>query len=268
MILTAAVGSSLAVTTQVNTKSLSDRSHSFTITQNQEPNSSPSTDFSHWQISLADQSEQSSDFSQFLQQLRQAVQKRDAAFIRSIVTPETKFGFGEHRSISYLNPENPDSPFWSQLEKAIAPGCTDEANIALPQRPPKGMQFSCPTVFRQFDEAVKNAPEKQKPLAYETSVVVVGAGVNVRSQPRMDAPSIAILSNEIVQYDRATFQKATQPVQDETLSRSHLDGWTPVILPNDQRGYVSNRSAYRPSEHRAIFSKVGGRWTLQAFASE
>ncbi|KAM3091536.1 hypothetical protein ACKFKF_32965 [Phormidesmis sp. 146-12] len=232
-----------------------------TVTQ---PSAQPSptpVDFPHWRIVLVDQSSRSPDFASFLQTLRQAVQKRDVTFIRSIVTEETQFGFGPHRSLSYLNPDNPNSPFWSQLEKAIAPGCTDEATLPQPNQEPL---FSCPTVFRQFDQAVKTAP--QKPLAYETSVVIVGEAI-VRSQPIANSPSVAVLENEIVQADQATLEASPQPLKDETLSPNNLNGWTPVILPNDRRGYVPNRQAYRPLGYRAVFAKKGDRWILQAFVS-
>ncbi len=225
------------------------------------------SDFPHQTINLVDQSNQSPEFAQFIQQLRQAVQNRDAKFIRDRVTSKTAFDFGKHRSINYLNPENPQSPFWSQLEKAIAPGCTDEANTVLPQAPSKGTVFSCSTVFRQFDEVVKNAPVSQNPLTSETSIVIVGKDVNVRSEPNPSASVIAVLSDEIVKIDRDTFEKSPMPMQQTTLEPDNLDGWTPVILPNDNRGYVSNRFAYHPLGYRAIFAHVDGRWMMQAFVS-
>ncbi len=224
------------------------------------------SDFPHQTIDLGDQSSQSPGFAQFIQQLRQAVQNRDAKFIRDHVTSKTAFDFGEHRSINYLNPENPQSPFWSQLEKAIAPGCTDEANTELPQPPLKGTVFSCPTVFRQFDAVIKNASASQKPLTSETSIVVIGKGVNVRSKPEPNAPMIAILSDEIVTLDQDRLENAPTPTQ-PTLNPDSPDGWTPVILPNNQRGYLSNQFAYRPLGYRAIFANTNGRWMMQAFVS-
>lgn len=232
------------------------------------PDSNPDlSDFPHQKINLVDQSSQSPEFAQFIQQFRQAVQNRDSKFIRDRVTSKTAFDFGRHRSINYLNPDNPKSPFWSQLEKAIEPGCTDEANAALPQTPPKGTVFSCSTVFRQVDAVVKNASANQKPLASETSIVIVGKGVSVRSEPEPKAPVIALLSDEIVTFDRDTFEKSAMPMQQTTLEPDNLDGWTPVILPNDKHGYVSNRFAYRPLGYRAIFANTDGRWMMQAFVS-
>jgi hypothetical protein len=218
------------------------------------PAATPDTNFPHWRIKLVDESTQSPDFAQFYQQLKKAVRDRDAKFIRSIVTDKTKFGFGEHRSIDYLNPDNPSSPFWTQLEKALSLGCTSEEAF-----------FSCPTTFRQFDSVAKNAPDDQKDTAYESSIIVVGEGVNVRSQPNVDAPAIATLTNEIVQFDSDTFQKASNKDRAETFDLNNVEGWTPVILPNDKHGYVSNRYAYSPLGFRALFAKENGKWMMQAF---
>ncbi len=230
------------------------------------PDSNPDlSDFQHQKINLVDQSNQSPEFAQFIQQFRQAVQNRDAQFIRDRVTSKTTFDFGRHRSINYLNPDNPKSPFWSQLEKAIAPGCTDEANVVVPPVP-KGTFFSCSVVFRQF-EVIKNATTSEIQLAYETSIVIVGNGVNVRSEPEQKAPVIAILSDEIVTFDRDMFEKSPMQIQQTTLEPDNLDGWTPVILPNDKHGYVSNRFAYRPLGYRVIFANTDGRWMMQAFVS-
>lgn len=270
MMLTAAVSSTLAFTALDARNSqpqviLSQKQQTGVEVASIETHNSVSSisDFAHWRISFVDQSNRSPEFAQFLQQLRQAVQDRDAAFLRSIVTPQTSFGFGEHRSLSYLNPENPDSPIWAQLEKAIAPGCTDEANTTLPQPPAPETLFSCPTVFRQLERAVQNAPQTQTP--YESFVAIVGEGVKVRSQPSDEASIVAILSNEIVQSDPLT-SKSPQ-LRDRALSASNLNGWTAVVLPNGDRGYVSNRNAYRSLGYRAIFSKANGKWTLQAFVS-
>lgn len=216
----------------------------------------PDTNFPHWKIQLTDETKQSPEFAKFMDRLKQAVRDRDAQFIRSIVTPKTKLTFGEHRSIDYLNPENPKSPFWSQLEKTLALGCTNEQIF-----------FSCPSAFRQFDAVVKNAPESQKDTAYESSIIVVGEGVNVRSQPNTTAPTIAALTNEIVRFDSDTFSKASVQSRAENFDLSNPNGWTPVILPNDKRGYVSNRYAYSPLGHRALFAKEDGKWIMQAFVS-
>lgn len=160
------------------------------------PAPAASPDPNRLSITLVDESQLSPDFAKFLDRTRQAVRDRDANYIRSIVTPETKFSFGEHRSINYLNPENPNSPFWTSLEKALSLGCSQES-----------YGYSCPTVFQQFDNAVKKNPSAN--LDAFSAIVVVGENVNVRSQPSTTSSAIATLTNEIVKYDTTTFQNAS-----------------------------------------------------------
>lgn len=206
------------------------------------------------EIALVDESTQSPDFAKFLDRTRQAVRDRDAKYIRSIVTPETKFSFGAQRSIDYLNPENPNSSFWTSLEKALSLGCSQES-----------YGYSCPTVFQQFDNAVKKNPSAN--LDAFSAIVVVGENVNVRSQPSSNSAAIATLTNEIVKYDIATFQNASDQDKSATLRLDNPKGWTPVILSDNRRGFVSSRYAYSPIGYRVLFSKSSGDWKMQAFVT-
>jgi hypothetical protein len=201
-------------------------------------------------ITLVDESIQSPEFAKFLDRTKQAVRDRDAKYIRSIVTPETRFSFGKQRSIDYLNPENPKSPFWTSLEKALSLGCSQEAQ-----------GYSCPTVFNQFAEAIKKSNAQTDAFS---AIVVVGENVNVRSQPNSTAPVVATLSNEIAQYDTAAFQNAPDK---DALRLDDPNGWTPIVLPNDKRGYVSSKYAYSPVGYRILFGKEQGGWKLQAFVT-
>jgi hypothetical protein len=201
-------------------------------------------------ITLVDESVQSPEFVKFLDRTKQAVRDRDAKYIRSIVTPETRFSFGEHRSIDYFNPENPKSPFWTSLEKTLSLGCSQEAQ-----------GYSCPTVFHQFDEAIKKSNAETDAFS---AIVVVGQNVNVRSQPNATAPVVATLTNEIVKYDTTTFQNASNK---DALRLNDPNSWTPIVLPNDKRGYVSSRYAYSPIGYRVLFGKEQGEWKMQAFVT-
>ncbi len=205
-------------------------------------------------IALIDESVQSPEFAKFLDRTKQAVRDRDAKYIRSIVTPQTKFSFGQQRTINYLNPENPNSPFWTSLDKALTLGCSQEAN-----------GYSCPTVFQQFQAALRNSTSPNTDAF--SAIVVVGQNVNVRSQPNADAPTIATLTNEIVKYDTTTFQNASNQEKSETFRLDNPNGWTPVILPNNQRGFVSSRYAYSPIGYRVLFGNEGGEWKMQAFVT-
>ncbi|MER3433671.1 MAG: hypothetical protein C4288_09605 [Leptolyngbya sp. ERB_1_1] len=215
---------------------------------------SPNSDPARLPIALVDESVQSPEFAKFLDRTKQAVRDRDAKYIRSIVTSQTKFSFGKQRSIDYLNPENPNSPFWASLEKALALGCSKDAN-----------GYSCPTVFQQFQTALKNSSSPN--MDASSAIVVVGQNVNARSQPNADSPTIATLTNEIVKYDTTTFQNASEQEKAETFRLDNPNGWVPVILPNNQRGFVSSRYAYSPIGYRVLFGKEGGEWKMQAFVT-
>jgi hypothetical protein len=205
-------------------------------------------------ISLVDESVQSPEFAKFLDRTKQAVRDRDAKYIRSIVTPETKFSFGKQRSIESLNPDNPNSPFWTSLEKALSLGCSQEAS-----------GYSCPTVFHQFDAAIKKSTSPETDVF--GAIVVVGQNVNVRSSPNATAPVVATLTNEIVKYDTTTFQNASAQEKADLYRLDNPNGWTPVMLPDDKRGFVASRYAYSPVGYRALFGKEAGAWKMQAFVT-
>lgn len=213
---------------------------------------SPSPDPARFPIALVDESVQSPEFTKFLDRTKQAVRDRDAKYIRSIVTPQTKFSFGAQRTIDYLNPENPQSSFWTSLEKALSLGCSKET-----------YGYSCPTVFQQFDAALKKGSSD---LDAFSAIVVVGQNVNVRSRPDVNSSAIATLTNEIVKYDTTTFQNASEQ-EKETLRLDNPNGWTPVILSGDRRGFVASRYAYSPVGYRVLFGKEGGEWKMQAFVT-
>jgi len=264
ILLTAAVSSTIAAVTYLRSESQtaqpkieqSQPAPSPATTEKLNPpvaaSPSPSSDLARFPIALVDESVQSPEFAKFLDRTKQAVRERDAKYIRSIVTPQTQFSFGKQRSIDYLNPENPNSPFWASLEKALALGCSKDAN-----------GYSCPTVFQQFQTALKNSSSSS--IDASSAIVVVGQNVNVRSQPNADSPTLATLTNEIVKYDATTFQNASEQEKAETFRLDNPNGWTPVILSNNQRGFVSSRYAYSPIGYRALFGKEGGEWKMQAF---
>jgi hypothetical protein len=103
------------------------------------------------------------------------------------------------------------------------------------------------------------APETAQGVEYELSqVIVVGKDVNVRSQPSTNSAVIGILSDEVVEFDRTVWEERSPDDRSPDL----VSDWTPVILPNDRSGYVSNRYAYSPLGYRVLFGKVEGQWQI------
>lgn len=206
------------------------------------------------ELELNDEVEPGSDFYRFREQLREAVQKRDRRFVKSII-PATglAIGFSVPRSSEELNLDDPRGQFWSQLEKAIAVGCTLTENWSSDAVDPDSEIWECPKVnqalARQFSES-----QSQPGVSWaQDHVAIVGENVNVRSQPRIDSSVIGTLSNQVMRRDR---QQPIDPNFDP------IDGWTAVMLPIDRPGYIYNRYVYAPLEYRALFGKVDGEWQL------
>ncbi|MBC6424704.1 MAG: SH3 domain-containing protein [Hormoscilla sp. SP12CHS1] len=213
-------------------------------------------------IDLDDEVEPGSEFYSFRQELRQGVTERNAYFIRSILPADgISLGFNSPRRIEELGLENPDERFWSLLEKAIANSCAAEASDNYPVDPGTTV-WICSNVTKEFYRQYP-APTSASGLDWELNhAIVVGRGVNVRSRPSLNSEVISSLSNEVVKLDRPAAEKQWQEEVEKSREVDPIYGWTPVIIPNGERGYVYNRYVYGPLENRAVFGKVAGEWQL------
>lgn len=213
-------------------------------------------DFPHQRITLQDDTASDPDFAQFRQQLGQAIKKRDAEFVASLIPAQgIALGFGRPQTLKDLNLEDPEASFWNLLDKALGSTCGTASVEAVG----KMDGWVCPTVYREF---YRQYPPKQNTqgIEYEIShVVVVGDRVNVRAQPSLNSSVIAVLSNELVKFDSRAFENSKE---EQIEAHNPIDGWTPVTLPNRKKGYVYNRYAYHPLEYRVIFTKAQGQWQI------
>jgi len=195
---------------------------------------------------LQDQVTPGSSFVQFRQQLQQAIQQRNAKFMRDIADPQIKITFGPPMEFSALGFDDPNSLAWKRLERIVAIGCS-------PYEAPAGTAidaYQCPHVSQS---AVGD------PFS---DVHILGEAVNVRSQPRSDSPVIDTLNNEIVKFDSTGFEQFTQEQRD--LAQT-LEGWMPVVTPGGKRGYVSSRYAAIAAGYRARFENKQGQWKMTIF---
>ena len=121
---------------------------------------------------------------------------------------------------------------------------------------------TCPNVEAAFTRQYPASPNAQQSYEdYLTSrVIVVGEHVNVRARPDRTSPVVGQLSNEVVEFDRHTWEQI--PPEERVTDADSPDGWTPVILPNQRSGYVSNHYAYFVWSTQAVFGKVKGNWKL------
>ncbi len=213
-------------------------------------------------IDLSDEVEPGSEFDSFRQELRQAVTERNAYFIRSILPADgISLGFNTPRGIEDMGLENPDGRFWSLLEKAIANSCAAEAGDNYPPVDPGTKVWICSNVAKEFDRQYPAPPFSGQDWELN-HVIVVGRGVNVRSRPSLNSKVISRLFNEVVKLDRETAEKQWQEEVEKGREVDPIYGWTPVIIPNGEKGYVYNRYIYGPLENRAVFGKVAGEWHL------
>lgn len=211
-------------------------------------------------IRLTDEVPPGSDFDRFRQRLRQAVQNRDAQFLRSILPPnQVGIGFGIV-PIADLKLENRNANIWLWLEKALAVGCIKEQNLNRPDVAP-GTAWICNNVPYEFSRQYPN-PTSEGGVSYELNhAVIVGTDVNVRTQPSINSSVISSLSNEVVKVNRQLQNRqAEQRRRGEDFNP--INGWTPILLADGRSGYVYNRFVYSPLEYRAVFGKVNGQWRL------
>jgi hypothetical protein len=213
-------------------------------------------DFPHQKITLRDETARDPEFAAFRQRLEKAVEKRDAQFVGLLIPSKgVPLGFGRPQTIADIKLNDPKARIWGMLEKALAAGCGTmvvESMIVADG-------WICPTVQREFAKQYPSTPGSQG-IEYELSkVIVVGDRVNVRSKPSLNSSVIAVLSNEVVDFDRRSFENSQE---EQIEAYSPIEGWTPIILPNNKKGYVYSRYAFHPLEYRVIFQKVKGQWQI------
>jgi len=127
------------------------------------PSEAENSDLNGTPLSVVDQTQQSSEFSQFLEQVRQAVRDRNAAFIRSIITPYTLFGAnGNLTRFENFNLDSPTDPFWFYMERVLSDGCVLEANTLQPAWE-ADQTWLCPIALSAFDAVLAEQLELDLP---------------------------------------------------------------------------------------------------------
>lgn len=225
----------------------------------------PLANFPRQPLSVGDTVPPGSDFAQFRQLLRQAVSDRNADVVRPLI-PSTglPIGYGRPQTAADLDLDNSDAWFWDMMDKSLRLGCDPTENADFDPAVVVSELWICPNLTQRF-YAQYPPPANTTGVEYELDVVMVlGENVNVRSLPSTDSPVIAQLSNEWVQADRTAsntfFEQASEA---EIEARGDmLTGWTAVILPNQQSGYVSNEFVYSVLGPRIVFGKVDGEWQM------
>jgi hypothetical protein len=204
-------------------------------------------------ISVPDTTATDASFARFSARLQTAIRDRDSQYLKSILPADgIAIGYGRPTKIADLKLENPDSDFCGILAYTTRPGCGRSLV--------NSKDWLCSTVGQNFMQQYPQ-PAKVDPFVYATrSVIVLGQNVNVRSQPNLNSPVIAQLTNEVVNRN---------PNNKDIFDRNPQRGWAAIVLNNNKVGYVSSRYAYFPWGYTLLISKVNQQWQItQVLAGE
>ena len=177
-------------------------------------------------------------FFAFRARLFQAIQKKDSAFLLSIVDPAIENNFGGTNGFANFktiwHPERATSPVWSELMRTLSLGGKFDNDKS----------YSAPYLFNSF-------PEKFD--AFEHSAIIDDS-VRVRKEPNTRSTVIRTLSFDVVKLG-----------QDKAAPYGTSRQWVPVVLADGQKGYVAAEYIRSSIDYRAIFEKKNGKWIMTAF---
>jgi hypothetical protein len=199
---------------------------------------SPKTYRAH-RLRPSDEGQQDPSFHAFRQKLLEAISRKDARFLLSIVDPNIQISFGGEEGIQAFRevwkPEDVNSEIWNTLAQLLRLGGTfgESKN-----------EFWAPYVFSRF-------PDDYGGFDFSATIA---KDVRVRSEPNDKAPVITSLSYDIV---------LNLSGSDSPEPKNKADpAWVRIRLPDGREGFVSAQFIRSPTNYRAGFKKAGGKWLL------
>lgn len=187
-----------------------------------------------------DEAAKDPSFFTFRAQLIQAVQRRDAIYLLSILSPKISNSFGGSGGVAEFKemwkPERSQSEVWIELATVLSLGGAFD----------KDGSFLAPYLYAKW-------PEDEGDVFGVG--VIVGENVRVRAAPQITASVIRNLSFDIVEVPDWKTSKA----------RGEKRNWISIKLSDGQTGYVAQEFIRSPSDYRAVFEKQDGRWVMTAF---
>ncbi len=189
-----------------------------------------------------DEAAKDPSFLAFRTKLIAAVERKDAAYVYSIVDPKIKNGFGDRDTIAWFKRdwklENKNSKFWKTFGTVIKNGgafWSDGTNKD---------SFVAPYSFSNWPDGID---------AFE-HFVVFGSDVNLREEPSMTGKVITKLSYNIVKLEHMTDPKS-----------SKYQGWAKVTTLGGLEGYIKEEFIRSSVDYRAGFEKKRGKWVMTFF---
>lgn len=191
-----------------------------------------------------DEASQDPSFLAFRTKLIAAVDRKDAAYIYSIVDPKIRNGFGDRDTIAWFKRdwklENKNSKFWKTFGTVIKNGgafWSDGTNKD---------SFVAPYSYSNWPDGLD---------AFDHSVVF-GTDVNLREEPTMSGKVVAKLSYNIVKIEEEIVPKS---------GKSEYPGWKKVKTLGGLSGFIKKEFLRSSVDYRAGFEKKRGKWVMTFF---
>lgn len=195
-------------------------------------------------VKPVDEAQKDPSFLAFRTKLIEAVNRRDAKYVLSIVDPKIELSFGGLSGLEDFKKtwkiNNPKSEFWKEFLAATTHGGTfyqvDGTKI-----------FFAPYTFSTFPEDLD---------AFEYSAIF-GNNVNLRAKPDIAAKTLAQLSYNVVKvdYENSVKKKGTEAEY----------SWLKIATLGGKAGFVKAEFVRSPIAYRAGFEKKNGKWKLTVF---
>jgi len=183
-------------------------------------------------LTPVDQCAADASFVAFRTRLLEAVARRDHAYVLSIVPADILVNFGGDRGRQDFarnwRLDQPDSPFWNEIQAALALGCARFEDEFV--SPSLGVQLA--EDFDPFDV-----------------VVAVRSGAAMRARPEEGAEIVAALD-----WDVLRMRGVEAP-----------ENWIAVRHADGREGFVRRADVRSPLDYRAHFAKANGHWQMYIF---
>jgi hypothetical protein len=190
-------------------------------------------------LSPIDEAVRRPDFFAFRAHLQAALAQHDVNALLEVVHPNIKSSFGGDDGIdafkTFWRIQDPDSKLWRELATVLALGGSFDGADS----------FTAPYTFARWP---------QEADSFE-NVAVIGSNVQIRTEPRIGAPTIASVSFSVLHL-------ASEALRSDWRSNE----WTAITI-NGRKGYIATRFIRTPIDYRAIFTYSGGRWQMTVFVA-
>jgi hypothetical protein len=182
-------------------------------------------------------------FAAFRKKLLSAVERKDNAYILTIVDPKIKNGFGGNDGIAEFKKQWKNSDeFWREFSAVIKGGGQFTADGAGRKN-----SFMAPYLFTAWPEGLD---------AFEYSAVF-GNDVNLREKPDANSKVLTKLSYNVVKVDQTETRRGLPDDEDPK--------WVKIETLGGIKGWMSAPYVRSSIDYRAGFEKIRGVWKLTFF---